>query len=288
MPANTNRSTLSWDDVRYFVEVAQVGTITRAAERLGIRQPSLSAAMQRLEKRLGCELLIRSKSGVELTREGKLLAARGRTFLSEWEQLESHVTRQSDEPAGRITIGAHISVASHWLPKTLPSMLAKWPKLEVSVVHDLSRRVNDLIVSHQLDFGIVVNPLRHPDLVISELATDVFSVWGKTRGFAATVLYDPDLQQAQTILRQLEQRGVHFQRSLTSSSFEVLVRLAAEGAGTAILPAHLAEQTRYRLRQPMKDPPRVRDSICLVYRADAQRTPAARALVQALRAARPM
>ena len=280
--------TVSWDDVRYFVEVAQVGTITRAAERLGIAQPSLSAAMKRLEQRFGCELLIRSKAGVELTREGKLLAARGRAFLGDWETLEASVTRQREEPTGRVTIGAHVSVASHWLPKTLPPMLKKWPRLEISVVHELSRRVNDLVVSHQLDFGLVVNPLRHPDLVITELAADSFSVWGRGRGYSETVLCDPDLLQAQEILRQLARQGVHFRRSVHSASFEVLARLASEGAGTAILPASVGEQRRFGLRPPEPSVPKFRDSICLVYRADAQRAPAARALVQALKAAKPM
>lgn len=283
----TSKAPLSWDDVRYFLEVSQVGTITRAAERLGIRQPSLSAAMQRLERRFGCDLLIRSKTGVELTREGKLLASRARAFLAQWESLEDTVTKQGEEPAGRFTIGCHVSIATHWLPLTLPSMLARWPRLELSVVHELSRRVNDLVVSHQLDFGLVVNPLRHPDLVVTELATDVFTAWGRGAGYEKTVLYDPDLLQAQAILRQLQRRGVRFERSVTSSSLELLSRLAAQGMGTAILPTHLAERTRPGLRHPAKDVPTVLDSVCLVYRADAQRTPAARALVQALRAARP-
>lgn len=281
-------TTPSWDDVRYFVEVAQVGTLTRAAERLGISQPSLSAAVQRLERRFGCELLLRSRTGVELTREGTLLAARGRALLAEWSQLEQHVARQREEPAGRVTVGCHDALAAHWLPRTLPAMLARWPRLELSVVHDLSRRVNDLVVSHELDFGIVVNPLKHPDLVVTQLAVDRFSVWSRRHEVDDTVLYDPALQQAQVLLRQLERRGVRFRRSVTSANFELLARLAAEGAGTALLPAHLAEQPRYRLRAPMKAPPTVADAICLVYRADAQRTPAARALVRALRAARPL
>lgn len=282
------KAPLSWDDVRYFLEVTQVGTITRAAERLGIQQPSLSAAMQRLERRFGCELLIRSKAGVELTRAGKLLAGRARAFVSGWDALEASVTRQDEEPAGRFTIGCHVSIATHWLPLTLPSMLARWPKLELSIVHELSRRVNDQVVSHQLDFGLVVNPLRHPDLVVTHLATDVFTAWGRSAGYADTVLYDPDLLQAQAILRQLQRRGVRFQRSVTASSLELLARLSAQGVGTAILPTHLARRQQPALRHPVKDVPTVLDSVCLVYRADAQRTRAARALVQALRAAKPL
>ena len=274
-------------DLTYFLEVAQVGTITRAAERLGIKQPSLSMAIQRLERRFGTELLIRSKSGVELTRAGKLLAGRARAFLTEWQSLEAAVTHHGEEPQGRFSLGCHVSIATHWLPRTLPSVLARWPRLELSIVHELSRKVNDLVVSHQLDFGLVVNPLRHPDLVVLELATDVFTVWDRRDRFSDTVLYDPELLQAQSILSALQRRGVTFARSLTSPSLELLARLAAQGAGSALLPTHLAAVMKPRLRIPKGTQPSVLDSVCLVYRADAQRSPGARTLIAALKGARP-
>lgn len=284
MPASTP---VAPADLTYFLEVAQVGTITRAAERLGIRQPSLSMAIQRLEKRFGTELLIRSKSGVELTRAGKLLAARAKAFLTEWEALEAAVMRDGEAPQGRFSIGCHVSIATHWLPRTLPAVLARWPRLELTLVHELSRRVNDLVVSHQLDFGLVVNPLKHPDLVVLELATDVFTVWDRRDQLSNTVLYDPELLQAQSILSKLQKRGVTFERSLTSSSLELLARLAAQGAGSAILPTHLATRMTPKLRVPRGVQPSVVDSVCLVYRADAQRSPGARALIAALKAAKP-
>src|SRR5690348_5585648 len=99
---------ISHSDLLYFVEVAQVGNISRAAERLGITQPSLSAAMQRLEQRLESDLLIRSKAGVQLTREGKLLFTRVKGFLSEWDSIEASVKQQREEPSGRFTLGCHI------------------------------------------------------------------------------------------------------------------------------------------------------------------------------------
>lgn len=275
------------NDLSYFLEVATVGSITRAAERLGIRQPSLSVAIQRLEARFGTELLIRNKTGVELTRAGRQLANRARAFLTEWQNLELDVSRHDDEPRGRFTIGCHVSIAAHWLPGTLPSMLSKWPRLELQLVHELSRRVNDLVVSHELDFGIVVNPVRHPDLVVLELAKDVFTAWDRTNQLSDTVLYDPNLLQAQSILSRIQRRGFSFKRTVTSSSLEVLARLAAHGGGTALLPTHLAAQARPALRIPGGEQPSVVDSVCLVYRADAQRSPAAKALVAALKRVTP-
>ena len=71
------------------------------------------------------------------------------------------------------------------------------------------------------------------------------------------------------------------------ASLEVLARLAAHGGGTALLPTHLAAQARPALRIPGGEQPSVVDSVCLVYRPDAQRSPAAKALVAALKRVTP-
>lgn len=276
-------ASLSYADLRYFVEIAQVRNISRAADRLGISQPSLTAAVQRLERRFECDLLIRGKTGVELTRSGHTFAAKARGFLAEWERVEAAVKNQGEEPAGSFTIGCHVSLALRWLPKQLPALLDRWPKLELQIVHDLSRKVNDLVVSHQVDFALVVNPIRHPDLVVLELARDVFTFWGREKKWADTVLFDPDLLQAQGLIQRAEKRGIRFRRKVMSSSMELLARLAAEGAGTAILPTHIAEGVSPALRKAPQDPPQLVDSVCLVYRADAQRSVGARALMGALK-----
>jgi len=72
--------------------------------------------VKRLERRFQCDLLIRGNSGVELTRQGQLFAARAKRFLAQWEQLEAEVKNQGDEPTGVFTLGCHASLAHRWLP----------------------------------------------------------------------------------------------------------------------------------------------------------------------------
>src|ERR671920_2555873 len=69
--------------IRYFVAVAETGNVTRAAERLHISQPSLSAAIKQLEQQLGVELLARQGRRVTITPAGELLMRRGRDLLAE-------------------------------------------------------------------------------------------------------------------------------------------------------------------------------------------------------------
>ena len=74
-------------DLTYFAEIAKTGNLSQAATRLGVSQPSLSLAMQRLEHCLGAPLLVRSRLGVKLTKAGEQLLADTLRLLEDWENL---------------------------------------------------------------------------------------------------------------------------------------------------------------------------------------------------------
>ena len=75
----------SHSDLHYFLAIAQAGNLTHAATRLGISQPSLSLAMQRLETAMGSSLIIRSRLGVKLTKAGERLLLDTRRLMDEFE-----------------------------------------------------------------------------------------------------------------------------------------------------------------------------------------------------------
>jgi molybdate transport repressor ModE-like protein len=268
-------------DIAYFLEIAETQNISRAAGRLGIRQPSLSMAVRRLENLLGTPLLLRKKSGVELTKAGHYLAKRGKALIQDWESLKAGVLSQAQSLTGRFSIGCHPAVARYALPPFLPELLRKNPGIEIHLEHDLSRKITESVISHALDFGIVVNPVSHPDLVILELCSDRITLWDRAGKIGETLLYDPSLHQSQFVLQKLEAKGIRFNRTITSSSLEVLCELARAGAGTAILPTRVARGTGGDLRECGKAAPSFRDRVCFVYRADTQRTAAARAIIDA-------
>ena len=76
---------LSQAELKYFLEVANTKNLSRASERLGISQPTLSVAIKRLENSIGTELLIRQKRGVALTQAGKQLLIHAKQLLQYWE-----------------------------------------------------------------------------------------------------------------------------------------------------------------------------------------------------------
>ncbi len=167
----------SFTDIYYFLEVARSTSISRAAEKLGITQPSLSAAMQRLEDKLGTLLFVRGRSGVQLTRAGRDLLDGGAELVTRWQQLKASISKREQEPGGQYVLGCHPSVAMYTLANFLPRLLQTYPSLEVKLMHDLSRKITEGVISFSIDLGIVVNPVQHPDLVIRELCHDVVSFW---------------------------------------------------------------------------------------------------------------
>ncbi len=109
---------------------------------------------------------------MQLTKAGKELFQQGRVFLSDWERLRARVHRRETIVSGKYVLGCHPAVAMSSLNLFLPRLLQNYPELKIQLVHDLSRKITEKVISFEVDFGIVVNPVRHPDIVLSELSDD--------------------------------------------------------------------------------------------------------------------
>jgi DNA-binding transcriptional LysR family regulator len=174
-------------------------------------------------------------------------------------------------------------VALYSLPHFVTPLLQNSPQLELKIVHDLSRRITEEVISFKVDFGIVVNPTPHPDLVIAPLCEDKVCLWTRENpthlqklGPESVLIHDPDLLQTQFILKQMQKDFV-FSRTIVTSSLETIAALVASGAGVGILPTRVATRIpSHRLMLLDPEAPTFADTICLVYRADRQRSPSSK------------
>jgi DNA-binding transcriptional LysR family regulator len=255
-------------DLKYFVEIAQTQNVSRAAERLGISQPSLSLAIQRMEQSVGAPLLLRSKRGVSLTQAGKQLLAQAKKLLQAWEEVRGAALSSMEDVQGSYTLGCHSSVAMHSLHGIIPALLAAHPHLNLTLKHDLSRKIAEDVISMKVDMGIVVNPVQHPDLVIVPLCKDEFTLWRAQKMVVEDVLIsDTDLMQVQTLMKKLGREGIKINRVLTSGNLEVIADLTAHGAGYGLLPAQVAARARHKLTRVPKAPV-FYDEHCLIFRVE--------------------
>lgn len=272
-------------DLAYFIEVATTLNVSRAAERLGISQPSLSLAMQRLEHAVGAPLLSRSKRGVTLTQPGKQLLHHARSLLQSWDEVKAGALASVSEIQGSYVIGCHPSVALNCMAALLPDLMQQHPKLAVSLRHDLSRKVAEDVVSHKADIGIVVNPVAHPDLIIHHLCDDEVTLWAAASGHVNrdVLICDPDLVQSQTLLKKLKKAGMNFTRTVTSGNLEVIADLTAHGAGIGIIPGRAAVRTRRKIARLPKSPV-FQDEHCLIFRVENRNVRTIQEISKAIRA----
>lgn len=261
-------------ELDYFLEVCNTLNFTRASERLGISQPSLSLAIKRLEKTIGTPLFLRHKHGVTLTQSGKQLLLHGRQLLQYWENIKSEALASIKEVCGYFTIGCHSTIAIHMVTAFMADLLEQYPKLELHLKHDISRKITEQVINLSIDIGIVANPFHHPDLIIRKLCDDEVCFWigeGSRQiqdiySPQAIIICEPDLSQSQFLLKQCKQAGIVSERIMTMNSLEVVAALTANGCGIGILPARVATSLYPQKLKRIPGSLVFSDELCLIYR----------------------
>lgn len=268
---------MQMNDLKIFIETAKSLNFTRASEICGITQPTLSYSIKRLENELGAALFIRLKNGVQLTKLGENFSHRVNKLIFEWEELEKLSGTGTNTFSGNYTIGAHPSVALYTLEHFLPDLNEKYPNIHFSLLHAHSREITEKIISWEIDFGLVINPKRHPDLIIKELCTDRVGVYASTDKKRDTLICDESLMQTQSILKKMEKAKLHFSKKISSTNLEVIAKLASSGLGFAILPERVARQ--YRNLKLITDDFFFQDKACLIYRSEKHKDPPGKAII---------
>lgn len=266
----------SHNDLLVFFEISKSLNISRAAERIGLSQPSLTLTIQRLEQQIGTALLVRHKRGVTLTPAGKQLQNHTRQLIDSWEMVKSKTLASMQEVQGSLTLGLHPSVALYSLNRFLPKLLAQYPQLHIKLKHDLSRKIAEEVISSQIEIGIIINPVRHPDLILHKLGDDFVKLWTTSNPSpnqdlnspVGTLICDPELLQTQDILKQLKKSGPPPQRLLTSNNLEVITDLTLHGAGVGIIPTRVATKWKEKGLTPYPGSPQFHDEIYLLYRLE--------------------
>lgn len=270
---------LMMDDVKYFITVSETLNITRASEIIGISQPALSYAIKRLENELGGQLLIRLKSGIQLTKLGEEFKVRSRRLVYEWEQAQNLANPETGLIQGSYTFAIHPSVALYALEFFIGKLQSEFSGLDFKFTHGLSREMTEKVISWEADFGIVVNPVQHPDLVIKKLYNDEVTIF-YTKDTQDKLIYDKNLAQSQYILKKLGKKK-NFSGELNSGNLELVAKLTSLGLGYGLLPATIASQ--YSNLERLDGSPIFKDDICLVYRPEKHNNQISKKIIQTIK-----
>jgi DNA-binding transcriptional LysR family regulator len=140
--------------VRYFVAVAREGNVTRAAAALRISQPSLSAAVKRLEEQLGVALVERDGRGIRITSAGELMLRRGRDLLAQADAVADEVRNRAAAPSGRIRLGISPTARYGVAPELLAACAAKVPAVMVYTSEDTTGALLRDVAAGRLDLAL--------------------------------------------------------------------------------------------------------------------------------------
>ncbi|MAF77813.1 MAG: LysR family transcriptional regulator [Halobacteriovoraceae bacterium] len=271
---------LQLDDIKYFLAVSETLNVTRASEVLGITQPTLSYSIKRLEKEVNGQLLIRLKNGVQLTHLGSEFVTKAHILMNQWNELQKISVEREEKVTGEYTIGLHPSVALFTLDQFLPKLMTENESLTLKLVHGLSREITEQVISWKIDFGIVVNPKAHPDLVIKELCRDQVGLFQKKslpKSAKETLIYDGNLFQSKAVIKKLK---IAFKKEITSENLEVIAKMTSLGIGVGLLPQRVA--AAHKNLSMIKDSPTHMDRICLIYRHEKQKSFSSKTIIQTI------
>ncbi|GAA5059375.1 DNA-binding transcriptional LysR family regulator [Thermocatellispora tengchongensis] len=295
--------------LRYFVTVVDEGGFTRAAARLHLAQPGLSAQIRRLERELGHPLLDRSGRSVTLTEVGEAVLPHARAALAAADAMRQTVAEFAGLLRGHVTIGLVSGAATHDLD--VAAVLARFhddhPDVEITLTEDSSDRMLAALHRGELDVALVgLTGEDPPPGTGLQVVLDV-------PVFAAVAPGDPLLAGGAgavplaalrdraliSLPRGTGLRGV-LERACAEAGFRpriafeaaappLLARLAALGLGVAVLPGLTAEEAQgFGVRALALTDPAPRGRMALAWRAAGPAGPAARVLLTRLRAAFPV
>ena len=124
--------------IEYFVQVADEGSITRTADKIGIAQPALTRHIKQLEAELGTQLLMRLPRGVRLTTSGRDFLDHARTIMLEVARASEHVRSKAQAPRGRVVMGTSPTLAPLLLPRCVARTRQQCPTVTLKVVEGFS------------------------------------------------------------------------------------------------------------------------------------------------------
>ncbi|MSR84788.1 MAG: LysR family transcriptional regulator [Candidatus Latescibacteria bacterium] len=236
--------------LRSFCEIARQGSFTRAADKLFLTQPALSLQVKALEEELGEALFERVPNRLRLTVAGELLYSHAQVVLARLEMARGEINALRQELRGRLVMATSDTNCTYVLPGVLQAFREQHPQVEIEIRNKMSPEVARLVLDHEVDLGLVTLPVKHRDLVATELFArqDVVicppghPLAAKKKVRLQEVLKYPllALEQGSTSRRFLEeacrQEQLELHTTMDLGSIEVLKRFVEIGMGLALVP----------------------------------------------------
>jgi DNA-binding transcriptional LysR family regulator len=162
------------DQLKTFLEVSRQKSFSRAAEKIHVTQPSISAQIRSLENYLGHRLLERGGGKVTLTAAGRVFEPFAENCLSRLNHMVMTLADLERLPRGALTVSANDSTALYVLPVFFSKFRRQYPRVALNIVRAERTKSLELVLDREVEFGVVSLPLKDKRLHVEVIHTDEF------------------------------------------------------------------------------------------------------------------
>lgn len=293
----------SWPTLRQLQFLAALdshGSFVRAAEAVGVTQPTLSAGVKELEATLGVTLVERSRTGAVLTPAGREASDRAAGALAQVEDLVRAVRKAGAPLQGTFRLGAIPTIAPFLLPRALKLLRARFPKLHLVLREDVSARLVEGLRARTLDAALIALPYEASGIETEAIAEDEFLLvcpkdhrLAQKKALAPSDLAGEDVllledghclrDHALQVCKLPQSRAA---AEVGATSLHTLVQMVAGGMGVTLLPKLAADGGVARgaaVETRRFDRPMTGRSIGIAWRAGGARAEEAKLIAKTLR-----
>jgi LysR family transcriptional regulator for metE and metH len=158
--------------LRLVAAVADVGSLTRAGDRLHLTQSALSHQLRDIESRLGAPLFHRHGKRLALTPAGEHLLQSARDVLGRLRETEETIRQLGRERGGVLRITTECTTCYHWLPRLLPAFRERYPSVEVRIDVEATGRPIERILDGSIDLALMSTPVRDRRFAVRPIFSD--------------------------------------------------------------------------------------------------------------------
>lgn len=234
----------------YFMAVAQAGSYSRAAELLGVAQPTISLSLKKLEMELGVELFYSFNRTQHLTDAGQMLKSGAEELLETYQRTLESVQSEDRETSGSFTFGLSPLFGDCFFGDIIPTFTKAYPNIKISMIECGAYKMDEMLAQGQVDLAVTLrtdrsstfefchfttqrnvallhesHPLVHADsLTVADLKDDAFAI------------FNQDFILNRMIVSACHQAGFRPTFALLSSQWDFMVELVSKNHAVSILP----------------------------------------------------
>lgn len=250
-----NFKQLNLHHLRYFLTIAEEGSLTKAAEKLLIGQPALSAQLKNFENFLGFVLFERKGRGLQLSTEGEFVLKYAKAIKQVEEELISNLGHANDPGSKELVLGAQESVPKSVSAKVISTILS-FPQYKLKVIEGTGEELFDLLINRKIDFFLGnMKPLdSSKEILYHSLGKEELSIYASKKFAYLKKNFPHSLSKLKFVLpgfqnplrhdfeKFMYSHGLHFEVAVEAQDIALLKELAIKGEGPIVLGEISAKQ----------------------------------------------